>query len=91
MNRTIWKYEIPLQDDITLEMPRGMIPLTVATQLGKICLWAEVDPSQPKEPHHFRLAGTGHPLPEGVRVDYIGTVFVQGGYLVFHLYQKGGA
>jgi hypothetical protein len=85
--RTVWKTPIPLRDEFTLDLPDAL-PLHFAVQRGRMTLWSEVDPSAPLSTVHFRLAGTGHPLEDPPdRRRYIGTVLLEGGELVFHLFQ----
>lgn len=89
----IWKYPIPVQDDIQIEMPKGARVLTVQRQgdlpeFGGPCLWALVNPEAKKEIRQFRLAGTGHPIDHAEKLTYIGTFQMEGGALVFHLFEK---
>src|SRR5262245_16240690 len=87
MKFKIWKF--PFQNigyHITLDMPEGARPLCVQIQDNMPCVWALVDPGNPKRPRRFRLAGTGHPIePEDVG-RYVGTFQMQNGELVFHLF-----
>ena len=84
---TIWKFPFEPRDGVVIEMPKGARPLCVAMQHDQPCLWAMVDPTAPTEPREFRLAGTGHDLPDVLRnVRYIGTFQMHGGALVFHLF-----
>ena len=82
---TVWKYPIPIQDDIRIEMPRGAQMLTVQVQHGDPCVWALVDPSLDPEPRRFRLAGTGHPITEAVR--HVGSFQLMRWGIGFHLFE----
>src|SRR3990172_6797121 len=96
----IWKFPIPVQDTIQVEMPTGARVLTVQTQpadpamlkvgdpVEQPCLWALVNPEAPKEIRQFRMAGTGHPNEHSEKLTYIGTFQMEGGALVFHLFEK---
>lgn len=94
--KSVWKFVIDdISDEVTLQMPKGARVLTVQTQGGaeafgyfgqQLCLWAEVDTDAEKEPRRFRIAGTGHRLPDEP-LTYLGTFQLRGGALVFHVYE----
>lgn len=90
MSLTIWKFPIPVTDDIEIEMPAGAEVLHVAEQAGQVCLWALVRPDAPVERRRFRLAGTGHAVTTDVRRRHVGTVLLHDGALVFHLFELEG-
>lgn len=90
--RRVYKYEFPIQDDLTIYLPIGAEILHVDEQHGIPCMWARVDPSAQMEARRFRLAGTGHDLPSGLREDgypvlaHVGSFQMASGALVFHLF-----
>lgn len=89
--QTIHKYKIEeITDLFEIEMPRGAKVLTVQLQQGTPCIWAQVDPKQPMDKRQFRLAGTGHPLDESTRREYIGSFQMSNETLIFHLFAIGG-
>jgi hypothetical protein len=80
----IFKYELIINDVVTVPMPQGATVLTVQSQGGVLCLWAEVDPNAPPVDRYFRIVGTGHRFDrEGLR--YVGTG--QSGLFVWHVYE----
>ena len=87
--RTIYKYPITVQDDISIEMPQGAKVLTVQMQRGIPCVWAIVDPDNEPAAKYFRLAGTGHPITERVSrlLRHIGSFQMEGETLIFHLFE----
>lgn len=87
MNRTIWKTTLSVTDRQTLQLPRGAALLTVQMQFDMPQMWALVDPSQPIERRVIRIAGTGHPVD--FNCPYIGTFQLDGGALVFHVFDGG--
>lgn len=89
MNRVIWKYVVPIQDRVILQMPKGAQLLAFQTQESKPCLWALVDPTAKLVEHHFRVVGTGNPTEFDNSNIYIGTVQVLGGRFVWHLFLTG--
>lgn len=87
---TIWKFPLLTDDDFTLEMPAGSIPLSVGVQDGKTVVWAAVDShAERTERHRFHLRGTGHPLRGAFFHRFIGTFQLEALGLVFHLFDGG--
>lgn len=86
MNKTIWKFPLPINDDISVYMPRGAHVIAVQPQNGVYCVWAIVDPENSMESRQFFWRGTGHPMPD-IPVRHIGTVQQMGGALIFHLFE----
>jgi hypothetical protein len=86
---TIWKYWLPIDNTVYIEMPDGAEVLTVQMQRDKACIWALVDPQAMPMARRFSWRGTGHPVePDHGR--YIGTVHMLDGGLVFHLFERTG-
>ena len=86
---TIWKYV--LKPICALEMPKGAQILSVHAQASSvhedICMWALVDPTQTKEIREFAVFGTGHPVPPGANMKFLGTAMLNEGRLVFHVFE----
>ena len=85
--RTIWKFELEVTDIQTVALPKGCFILQVEVQRGTPCLWVECDSEAPKVDRVFAIYGTGHSLPDNPG-KYIGSYMLQGGMLVFHLYEN---
>jgi hypothetical protein len=87
---TIWKFDAPITDEFSIEMPAGATVLTVQMQAGEPKLWALVNPTNHRKQYQFRWFGTGHHLePSMAYAAFIGTVQITltgGGTLVFHLF-----
>jgi len=83
--RRIFKYSIPVQNDIEIMMPEECLVISCQMQHGEPWIWAVVDDESPLIPHHFNMVGTGHPADhlEGAFID---TFQMQEGRLVFHLF-----
>ena len=89
--QTIYKYPLRIKDAFSIHIHQGATPLSVQMQSATPCLWALVDPDAPMEYRAVACRGTGHPA-NGVRPeDFIGTVQIHGGSLVFHFFMKQGA
>ena len=85
--KAIWKFSLDLQEYSEIEMPQGATVLTVQVQHGTIRLWAIVDTEAPKQPRMFQVCGTGASMLENVERSYIGTVQLQGGRYIFHIFE----
>lgn len=84
----VFKYPIAPADYFAIDLPAGAQILTVAPQLGMVCLWALVDPGAPLERREFRWAGTGHEIAEPPdRLRYVSTFQLSGGALIFHIFE----
>ena len=87
---SIWKYPLRIADEQTIDFPEGAEVLAVQVQKGAPCLWVRVDPAAPKTPRKIITHGTGHPVPETTG-RYIGTYQIEGGALVFHVFEAASA
>ena len=88
MALTVWKYAVPLTDTFSLSLPVGARVLTVQVQAGQgVMLWALGDPDQETRLRYFRLVGTGHAIDEVHALEYVGSVQLDQGTLVFHLFE----
>jgi hypothetical protein len=82
---TIYKY--PLTDDVqSFDIPKDAEILCLQVQNDVPCIWALVDTDKPKVKRHFEIRGTGDSVPP-FRVSYIGTYQLNGGRLVFHVFE----
>ena len=86
----IYKYHLPIQDEVVLEVPGLFRPLHVGEQGGRLYLWALVDPADPTGPQRrvMRIYGTGHRVDSADEFNYIGTVETALG-LVWHVADGG--
>jgi hypothetical protein len=85
---TIWKYEIPIQDNFELLMQRNAKILAVQTQFEVPCIWCLVDPKEKMVQRRFRVAGTGHDIKEDpLLMIYVGTFQTNGGAFIGHLFE----
>lgn len=93
--KAIWKFPLPIEDEIDIEMPEGAEVLTVQEQpesgLGSpLFVWALVDTeANPYSRRRFKVLGTGNPADNLLRLDrYIGTVQTAGGIAVWHIWES---
>ena len=83
---TIWKFKLEVTGKQLIEVPTGAIALSVQTQNNDPCIWALVNPSNPKENRAIEIFGTGNPIRQGER-SFIGTFQLSNG-LVFHVFEN---
>ena len=92
--RSIYKYDIVEAENGVIEGPITKL-LTAQVQHGSIKVWAEVDTTAENVKYQVSPIGTGWPLdpPNGEQCvldthQYIGTVQLASGGLIFHVYAK---
>jgi hypothetical protein len=86
----IFKYPAPISDALLIQMPKRAKVLTVQVQHGQPQLWALVDDDGSSVPRAFKWFGTGHSV-ERTAGNYVGTVQLEGGALVFHLFEMAAS
>lgn len=87
----VYKFAVPLDDRVTIDMPVGAKLLKFDYQdhpMGSgLFIWALVNERDMLTPRSFAIRGTGHQC-DGLRADqYVGSAS-QGG-LVWHLFDMG--
>lgn len=85
---SIHKYLFMIGDAVDVEMPSNATLIDCQVQHGIVCLWAIVDTACPTaRTRWFRVIGTGHPIPDIDQLTYFRTVQLNGGDLVFHVFE----
>lgn len=89
MTTAIYKYPVPLRDEVDLALPHGARVLSVLNQREELVLYAAVDvePNADSEPLHLVVRGTGHAF-QGNEGEFIGSVSFADGDLIFHVFKK---
>ena len=85
MPKRIFKYKVPLDTFVSMDMPEGAEPLHFGIQNDEPTLWAKVDPDNPIVSKKFMLFSTGYWF-EDDHLKYIGTVINLDRY-VWHLFE----
>lgn len=77
--KVIYKYQMPVQEKFSMELPKDAQILRVADQDGMFWLWAVVDTRAPDEERNFIAIKCGANIPEDRILNYIGmcAIFVQ--------------
>jgi hypothetical protein len=90
MAMKIWKFRLELTDTQQLQLPKGAEILSVQVQASIICMWALCDDNANIVDRRINIYGTGHKLPENSHIgEFIATVQLAGGDLVFHVFDAG--
>ncbi len=86
---TVYKYNISMEkDNFSIDMPKNAKILTVQEQHGDAQMWALVNPNAKIETRNFRVAGTGHPINEGLNsLEYLGTFQFHNGDFIGHVFE----
>lgn len=85
----IFKYTIDLDKRTQLIFPhKGAKILSVQVQRGECQLWALVDASQPEQPRRIEVLPTGAFVERANELAHLATVQIDGGSLVFHLFER---
>ena len=92
--KTIWKFVLAAEELQTIAMPADATLLYAREQGNDICVWAEVETSHwaefLQEDRTFEVFATGQRWPDNARAKraYLGSAHLQGGALVFHVYER---
>lgn len=76
---TIFKYQMPVLEEFTLDLPENALILRVDDIDGMFWMWAMVNTNAPVETRTFRAFKTGAAMPSDRFLRYIGfcRIFVQ--------------
>jgi len=87
--KTIWKYNLKIDDEQVVNLPKNAEILTVQNQQGNPCLWALVSPIKETEPRIIVCRGTGHDINfRNFTLQYISSAQFYDGDIVFHYFEK---
>jgi hypothetical protein len=86
--QAIWKFQLRYADKNVIAMPKGAKVLCVQSQKEVPCVWAVVPDTDAEvmQERTFTIYGTGH-QHESISGEYVGTFQLQGGALVFHVFE----
>lgn len=74
--KTIYKYQMPVQEEFIMRLPLGAVIIRMADQGGMLWLWAIVDTEQPLVERKFHAFKTGAAIPEHLCLIYRGFVAI---------------
>ncbi len=84
--KTIHKY-ILRDGDSKISVPINHKVLSVGNQDDKVCVWIEVNTRHKLSDKVFEVYCTGQQIPDGNR-KFIGTVLLDSGCFVLHVYER---
>jgi len=88
--KTIWKFNLNIEDEQKVVMPKDAKILTAQMQKDTLCLWALVDTDITviDENRYIGIYGTGNPIPAPENIKkYISTFQLHDGGLIFHIFE----
>lgn len=70
-------------------LPEGAELLCAREQHNQVCVWYKCDPNAEQTDRKIVVFGTGHEIPKDLarRLKYLGTAMLEGGSLVFHVFE----
>ncbi len=83
--RKIFKYKLFAAGGVLI--PQGAEILSVQMQRGQPVFWALVDTDAPLVIRSFFVIGTGREETTATKADHIGTLQLEGGNLVLHVFE----
>jgi len=87
--KRIFKYNLKTLDEQRLKLPKGSKILSVTEQYNEIILYAMVDDDVTEtETYSIIIHGTGHIVTKAQNYEFIDTVKLMDGQLMFHLFYK---
>lgn len=77
--RIIYKYQMPVLEEFTLELPQNAEIIRMQSENGMFWCWAVVNTDDVLEKRYFRAFKTGAKIPDDLNLLYVGccAVFVQ--------------
>ena len=88
--KKIFKYKLDAGfEPQVLELPWDSKILSVASQHGRIVVYASVSENTDMERHKVQVVPTGHEVPDEPATLFLGTVSFGEGYFVFHVFHLG--
>lgn len=90
--KTIYKFPIDdCQGKVLVTLHRNAEVISAINQYEDIVIYAIVDPNEELVEHEFLVLGTGWEVPDNINFDdydFINTVSLVGGGLIFHIFIK---
>jgi hypothetical protein len=85
--QTIWKYILEPKKTNNIQLPISAEILSVQNQNEKICIWVKLETDALKINRMFAVLGTGWEVESDYDLWFIGTVQLNHGILVFHVFE----
>jgi len=98
MKELIWKFDVPIIDAshkgvVRVDLPQSSEVLSCGAVGDRLFIWAKfLSDSRDLDfvPRYFEVFGTGHEITNdmGIERKFIGTAFMHGGSLVWHVFER---
>ena len=85
--KNIYRFDVPIEDRFCLHLPVDAQVLSVSERGGTAHMWILLSPEKKIEERHFRVIGTGRPIPDAANLRFVGTVLLSAGRLVWHVFE----
>lgn len=87
--KIIYKYPLSMNDSQTISVHGGVKPLSAQTQYESPVVWVEVDMESNDYPtYEFKIIPTGAPYPIDDELQFLDTLQMLAGQLIFHVYWR---
>jgi hypothetical protein len=85
---TVWKQPLRITPFQPITIPEGAEVLHIAEQHGELCIWFRCDTSARPVTRYIAICGTGGACPSDDEGQYLGSVLMLEGGLVWHVFVK---
>ena len=87
---TIWKETLKFVQAQRVQLPRGSKILSVQAQNNRPTIWFQCDPAAPSEDREIFIVPTGEtaPYPADFHYKFLGTVQLDDGSKVIHIFER---
>lgn len=86
--KTIYKYPLDIDDSQTILIPKGSKILSAVNIKEQCFVYAIVDTTVlDNEYKQFEIVGTGHLMDNNTKRNFLGTVIMQNGSFVAHVFE----
>lgn len=86
--KTIHKQKLEIVDIQKIKIPIVSKILSVNNQKENLCIWYACDVRSEMKTITIWIFGTGHPIPPSFEGEFIGTVLMANGDLVWHVFRE---
>ena len=87
--KTIWKHTLSIAGIQDFHIPAESQILKIDVQNNKPCIWYLCNPENPMRIREISMFGTGHQINDNFTGQYLDTIQLEEGALVFHIFDNG--
>lgn len=88
MSMTVWKTALKPMNVQQVAIPRGAQILSAHMQDNMPTIWYLCDTDAPLEDREIAIVATGSAAPYPAEAHFIGTVLINGGSIVAHIFER---